>query len=170
MIRLRALEPEDLDLLYKWENDQTIWDTGSTIVPFSKYTLRTYIEQSMVQDIFSSRQLRLMIDIVDNNSLLTVGMIDLYDYEPIHKRAGIGILLDENYRKKGIAKQAVEALITFAKNNIPMHQLYCNIASKNIDSIALFTSVGFTQCGEKKQWLYQHNEWVDEWMFQKILD
>ena len=42
-IRLRALEPEDLDLLYKIENDMTLWNVGATNVPYSRYTLHDYI-------------------------------------------------------------------------------------------------------------------------------
>ena len=39
-IRLRALEPEDLDLLYAWENDTSLWEFGSTLVPYSRYVDR----------------------------------------------------------------------------------------------------------------------------------
>ena len=42
-IRLRALEPEDLDLLYKIENDMKLWNVGATNVPYSRYTLHDYI-------------------------------------------------------------------------------------------------------------------------------
>ena len=38
-IRLRAIEPEDLDLLYQIENDSSLWDVGTTNVPYSRYTL-----------------------------------------------------------------------------------------------------------------------------------
>lgn len=35
-IRLRALEPEDLELLYSWENNLSYWVISNTITPFSK--------------------------------------------------------------------------------------------------------------------------------------
>ena len=28
---LRALEPEDLELLYRWENDSELWEVGNTL-------------------------------------------------------------------------------------------------------------------------------------------
>ena len=39
-VKLRAVEPEDLKNLYKWENDSTLWNVSDTITPFSKYILK----------------------------------------------------------------------------------------------------------------------------------
>ena len=33
-LTLRAMEPEDIDLLYRIENDRSLWDVGSTNVPY----------------------------------------------------------------------------------------------------------------------------------------
>ena len=86
-ILLRALEPSDVDVLYRWENDTTIWGVSTTIAPFSKETLRRYIED--VQDIYEAKQLRLMI--ADKKSGNTIGTIDLFDFDAHNRRAGIGI-------------------------------------------------------------------------------
>ena len=43
---LRPLEPNDIDLLYEWENDTDIWRISNTLVPFSKNVLKQYIENS----------------------------------------------------------------------------------------------------------------------------
>ena len=63
-ILIRALEPEDLEYLYKWENDMDLWDVSDTLTPFSHFTLKKYIENAHV-DIYTSKQLRLMITRVD---------------------------------------------------------------------------------------------------------
>ena len=44
IIKLRALEPEDIDILYRWENDPKVWKVSGTVAPFSKYILRRFIE------------------------------------------------------------------------------------------------------------------------------
>ena len=44
IIRLRALEPEDLECLYQWENDMDLWEVSDTLTPFSLFTLKKYIE------------------------------------------------------------------------------------------------------------------------------
>ena len=45
-VRLRALEPEDLELLYRWENDPELWEVGNTLAPYSRYILKEYIAGS----------------------------------------------------------------------------------------------------------------------------
>ena len=82
-ILIRALEPEDLEYLYKWENDMDLWDVSDTLTPFSHFTLKKYIENAHV-DIYTSKQLRLMITRVDTQE--PIGLIDLYDFDPYHQR------------------------------------------------------------------------------------
>ena len=97
-IALRAIEPTDLDILYKWENDTTIWQTGCSIAPYSKKEIWDYIE-NYTTDIFKSNQLRLMITL--NESGEAIGTVDLYEFDYFNKRAGVGILIDEAYRHNG---------------------------------------------------------------------
>ena len=84
-IRLRAMEPEDLDVLYQIENNQKLWDVGTTNVPYSRYALQNYIV-SQTNDIFADRQLRLMIE---NEEGQTIGIIDIINFEPQHQRAEV---------------------------------------------------------------------------------
>ena len=59
-VRLRAMEPEDLEIMYAMENDPQTWDVTNFSVPYSKYVLRQYMENSQC-DMFADRQLRMMI-------------------------------------------------------------------------------------------------------------
>ncbi len=165
-IRLRALEPEDLELLYEWENDKAYWSISNTVAPFSRYTLKRYLENSH-KDIYETGQLRLMIDHIDDN--ITIGTIDLFDFDPFHKRAGIGILIaKEAYRRKGYASMSLTCLIKYCFKTLQLHQLYCNILSNNQESIDLFKNHGFEQIGIKKDWINTSGGYLDEHMFQLI--
>ena len=73
-VRLRALEPEDLELLYRWENDPELWEVGNTLAPYSRYILKEYIAGSD-RSIYESRQLRFMIEECDTGT--SVGIVDL---------------------------------------------------------------------------------------------
>ena len=68
-IRLRALEPEDLEWLYSVENDEELWQWGSSNVPYSRYSLKTYIAESR-HDIYADGQLRLVIETEDEHLVL----------------------------------------------------------------------------------------------------
>ena len=90
IIKLRALEVEDVDILYRWENDPNVWKVSGTMAPFSKYILRRFIEEQRY-DIFETRQMRLVIE--SKSSGKPVGTIDLFDIDPYNRRAGVGVLI-----------------------------------------------------------------------------
>jgi len=165
-IRLRALEPEDLELLYEWENNDSNWVISNTITPFSKYILKRYLENSH-KNIYETGQLRLMIDhIADKN---TIGTIDIFDFDPFHNRAGLGILIaDETYRRKGYASMSLTCLIEYCFKTLHLHQLYCNILANNAESMELFMKQGFIQTGQKKDWIKTSDNYFDEYFFQLI--
>ena len=165
-IKLRALEPEDLELLYEWENNDSYWVISNTVTPFSKYILKRYLENSH-KNIFETGQLRLMIEIVPQKK--TIGTIDLFDFDPFHMRAGLGILIADNAeRRKGYASMALKCLIDYCFKTLQLHQLYCNILANNCESMDLFKKQGFMQSGIKKDWVKTADGYLDEHMFQLI--
>ena len=108
-----------------------------------------------------------MIDHMEDK--LTIGTIDLFDFDPFHKRAGLGILIaNEAYRRKGYATMALKCLINYCFTTLQLHQLYCNILSNNSESIDLFKKQGFVQTGIKKEWISTSNGFLDEYLFQLI--
>lgn len=165
-IRLRALEPEDLELLYEWENDNSYWMISNTTTPFSKYTLKRYLKNSH-KNIYETGQLRLMVEISGEKK--TIGTIDIFDFDPFHKRAGIGILIaDDKERRKGYATMALKCLIEYCFKTLQLHQLYCNILANNCESIDLFRKLGFSEAGLKKDWIKTVEGYNDEYLFQLI--
>jgi diamine N-acetyltransferase len=165
-INLRALEPEDLELLYEWENNDSYWIISNTVTPFSKYTLKRYLENSH-KNIFETGQLRFMIDLIPDKK--TIGTIDIFDFDPFHKRAGLGILIaDEQERKKGYATMALRGLIRYCFSTLQLHQIYCNILSNNSESMELFKKLGFIEIGKKREWIKTNDGYLDEYMFQLL--
>lgn len=166
-IKLRAPEPEDLELLYSWENDPDIWQLGNTIQPFSKQTLRKYLE-SASRTIYEEGQLRLMIDRKPDSA--TIGTIDLFDFDPVNMRAGIGILIAKKEdRNRGYATMAIERLIEYSRTKLQLKQLWCNILEDNKASIKLFTGLDFKLVGIKQQWIRDGEEFKNELLFQLLL-
>lgn len=165
-IRLRALEPEDIDALMLWENDPQNWPLSGTLAPYSRQLLRQYIQHSDA-DIYQARQLRLMIDILPSQR--TVGTIDLFDFDPQHLRAGVGILIGApEDRKRGWGKEALQLLIHYSFYHLHLQQLYCTIGARNIPSHRLFTKLGFEQNGLQKCWIRRKDNFEDAFFYQLI--
>lgn len=166
-ISLRALEPSDIDILYQWENDTEVWEVSHTQTPFSRMVLEQYLSTAY-QDIYTTKQLRLVIEI---NSAIkkAIGCIDLFEFDPYHQRAGIGILIaDKNERKKNYASEALTVLIDYCFTTLNLNQLYCNITTDNAPSIHLFEKHGFEIIGVKKQWIRVGGVFKDELMLQLV--
>ena len=168
-LELRALEPDDVDLLYAWENDGQLWHLSNAVAPFSRFVLEQYV-MSSGQDIYSSKQLRLMIDKIDEGEPKTIGSIDIFDFDPANRRAGLGILIVKEERKRGYASEALEILMGYCFGVLHLHQLYCNITADNEASMKLFSKAGFKVAGLKKDWLHIRDSWVDEYLLQKVRD
>lgn len=149
-IYLRALEPEDLEAIYAVENKESLWSAGETIVPYSRFILKEYLA-NVHRDIFDVRQLRLAI-VVKESSEFT-GMVDIFDFDPHHLRAGLGVIVSaDEYRRKGYAFEAINLVVAYCKKHLKMHQLYANIEEDNKGSISLFEKAGFECIGVKKDW------------------
>ena len=165
-IYLRALEPEDLDFIYALENNESIWEVSNTQTPYSRFLIRQYLENAH-QDIYEAKQLRLAI--CHNETAETLGLIDIFDFDPKNNRAGVGLLIgSQANRSKGIGSEALELVINYSFQQLQVHQLYANIGSDNEISLQLFTKFGFQKIGIKKDWNKVQNCFKDELLFQLI--
>jgi diamine N-acetyltransferase len=165
-IFLRALEPEDLVFIYRIENDENIWEVSNTQTPYSKFLITQYLENAH-QDIYEAKQLRLAI--CKNENLEAIGLIDLFDFDPKNKRAGVGIIIQNNVdRNNGFGKEALGLMINYAFHQLQLHQLYANIGTENLPSLSLFTTFGFEKIGVKKDWNFTNNSFHNEILLQLI--
>ena len=166
-VLLRAVEPSDIDFIFQLENNTSVWHVSNTITPYSRYTIEQYVLNSD-QDIFTLKQLRLIIESADVVISNRIGTIDIFDFDPLHKRAGIGIIIIEEEQRKGYALEALKLVVEYCFKTLGLHQIYCNISAENQGSILLFEKMGFINCGVKKEWTFINNSWQDELIFQLI--
>lgn len=165
VVRLRAIEPEDLDMLYGIENDTKLWNVSVTSVPYSRYTLYDYIANSK-NDIYSDRQVRMM---VENGGGEVVGIVDLINFDPKHLRAEIGIVIKREYRNQGYAQAAISEICDYALNVLHLHQLYALVNRDNPHSLKLFEKTGFSVSSELKDWLFDGKNYHNAVLMQLFL-
>lgn len=161
---MRPLEITDVDVLCQWENDPDNLLPGNTMTPFSRFFLEQYILGAR-NNIYEDRQLRMVIEGPGGR---VVGLIDLFDFEPHHRRAAVGILIGKEYRRKGYASEALDLLIEYAGGVLGLKQLYATADAANNSSKTLFLKKGFVHTGTKKQWNLRGRRWVDEDLYQLV--
>ena len=165
-IELRPVEPEDLDLLLDWENNRENWEVSGTLLPFSRDLMRRYIENTYLS-IYQTGQLRLIIQLKDSGK--AIGTLDIFDFDPFHKRAGVGVLIaDASLRNNGLASESLALLKAYCFDHLDINQLFCNVLTDNKGSLKLFEKVGFAISGCKKEWVRGSKGFQDEYFLQLI--
>lgn len=162
--RLRAPEPEDLDCMMQFENTPTLWEVGNATGPYSRFHLKQYIESNK-NDIYVDGQLRLMIESPEK---VVVGIIDLFNFEPFHNRAEVGIVIATQHRALGIGKLSLLLLVDFCFSYLGMHQLYASIDVTNSACRRLFQKCGFKECAYLKDWMRTGKKYRDVVMVQRM--
>jgi diamine N-acetyltransferase len=162
-IKLRALESIDLEALFEIENDSNLWNISDTLAPFSRDLLSKYLEESG-KDIFEAKQLRLAIS--PNGSEELIGLVDLFQFEPHHRRAGLGIIVRKDKQLKGIATDAVELMTQYAFRFLGLHQVFAQVPANNPGSRRLFENKGFTLSGTLREWMKDKDGFTDVLIYQ----
>ena len=164
-VRLRAMEPEDLDMLYGIENDSEVWDVGENNVPYSRYILHDYIAHAQA-DIYVDRQVRMVIVNAEGTA---VGVVDVVNFSPTHRRAEVSIIIMKAHRHKGYGQAALLQVLAYAQHTLHLHQLYAVVGEGNAASEALFRKVGFVPQTSLADWLYDGRQYHSATLMQRIL-
>jgi len=163
-ITLRAIEPEDLDLLYQIENDRRLWSVSATNVPYSRYTLHEYIANSS-GDIYVDHQVRMMIE---NEYHQVVGIVDLVNFDPANRRAELGLIIEEPYRRLGYAQATIEAICDYAVGVLHLAQIFAFIDAGNLPCITLFRKLKWHESARLRKWLFDGADYHDAIVMQRL--
>lgn len=164
-VTLRAMEPADIDTILAWENDTREWTSATTAAPFSRRNIEDYV-LTYDADPFSARQLRLMVESEER----TVGAIDLFDFDPVNRRAGVGLVIDRRARGCGHAVRALALMSRYASCRLGIHQLWAVTAVENLPARGMLRKAGYTLSGTLRQWLRTPAGYADALFFQLLIE
>ena len=162
-ISLRMAEPEDAAQIYRWENDRNLWRVSETTSPVSLFQIEQFLLGNA--DLNANGQQRLMV-VLDGER--TIGSVDLFDYDPINSRVGIGVLIDVEYRGRGFATTAIRLCLDYLFNNLMVLQVHCIVDETNGESQRLFERLGFEKRGCRHDWIKTPQGYLDVVFYQKI--
>lgn len=156
-MNLRALEPEDLNMVYEIENDPSMWEVGNPAAPYSKYALRQYLAEEPT-DIIIRGSLRLVIETDEGKG---VGLMDILNYSPTDRSAEIGIAIRKECRGCGLGLQALARVEAYCRDILNLCQLYARVGAGNHASKKLFKDAGFETVATLPRWHYVRGSYED---------
>ena len=164
-ITLRALEPTDLDLLYEWENEASLWVASSCIAPYSRQMLWKYLQENS-NDIYQTHELRLVATLAESGQ--AIGIVDFTNFDPLNNRAELGLLIAPPFQGKGLGRHTLDIATRYALECIGLRQLYVFIAHDNVACLSLFAEAGFELAGVLKSWQKRGHHYHDVHLLQCI--
>jgi diamine N-acetyltransferase len=163
-ISIRHAALQDVDAIFQWENNEDHWFVSNTQIPFTREQIVQFIQ--FENDIYGANQTRFMIFDANDSP---VGCIDLFEYDPVNMRVGVGVLIDPKFRGKGYGKAAISLVMEYCVEELRVHQLYAEVLEDNKASQVIFEDMGFVQSGLKKQWMWDGEKFVDQIFYQRLL-
>ena len=143
-ITLRSLESYDIDWLLLVENNTENWKVSGTTKAFTRETITSYVALAQ-ENISTALQYRFVIE----RENIRVGLIDLFDYDSINNKVGVGILVLTKFQNTGVGDSALRLLMEYCVNQLKIELVYANIAETNIPSIRLFKNNEFILTPQK---------------------
>ena len=157
LVRLRAMEPEDLEDAYKWVNDRevTLWLT-SLRYPVSRKDEQKWIDDAPTN---SFGDVRLAIETKDGKH---IGGINLHRVNPEDRKAGLGIMIGEkDHWSNGYGTDAIKTLLSFAFDEMNLHRVWLHVFADNERAMACYQKCGFREEGRLRQEVYQDGRYYD---------
>ncbi|PID90817.1 MAG: hypothetical protein CSA97_00940 [Bacteroidetes bacterium] len=146
-IALRALEPEDLEYLYTYENAPERYREGTVVYPVSRYQLRAFVENGGGD----GEQLRLIGYRPGDDS--QVGCLDFFRMDRVQRTGYLGIGIFPPYlRGKGYGCTLLQAGLNYGFGVLGLRAIAVEVMARNTVALALFEGEGFERVGLLPQW------------------
>ncbi len=157
LVRLRAVEPEDLDNAYKWANDREVtrWLTSP------RYPVSRKAEQQGIDDAPTNSfgDVRLAIETNDGKH---IGGINLHRINPEDRKASLGIMIGEKDQwSNGYGTDAIMTLLGFAFDEMNLHRVLLHAFADNERAIGCYQRCGFRAEVRLRQEVYQNGRYYD---------
>ncbi|GAB1354882.1 GNAT family protein [Erysipelotrichia bacterium] len=106
---------------------------------------------------------------IADNALIGRVALHSVDYG-IQRSAGLSYWLDEAHTGKGLIREALATLVSFAFEEACLHRVWLNISVENQPSLAVARRLGFKKEGTLRQSLFINGAWRDSQLFSLLED
>lgn len=145
-IRLRAVEPEDADLLYDVESDSSQWKANGMMAPLSRHLLLQYA-LSYTASPEKEGQLRLIAEASENDIPFVVGVVDIFEIDTVNGNASVAIYIIPKYRNSGYGTLCLEIISRYCLHILNLNVIIARISEVNPASRRMFEKASFVMSG-----------------------
>jgi RimJ/RimL family protein N-acetyltransferase len=148
-IRLRAIERDDLDMLFRWWNDPELWVLiGSRKRISGRDELESWYEGELEKT--SPQEGRTFA--IDDESGEVVGTAWYGPYEAGDRQSTVGLYIGpEAKRGQGLGTEALRTLLRYLFDELGLHKARLFVQDENDAAIALYRKLGFAEEGRLRE-------------------
>jgi len=160
LVRLRALEPDDLERCYRWLNDREV----TRFIEGGRYPLSTAQEREWLENATRGRHgfsdVPLAIETKEGG--VHIGNAGLHQGSPEHRTAKLGIVIGEKeYWSKSYGTDTVRTLLRFAFEQMNLNRVELGTFDFNERAQACYRKCGFVEEGRRREDRYIDGRYHD---------
>jgi RimJ/RimL family protein N-acetyltransferase len=158
-IRLRAIEPADLERFVEWFNDPEVTHHLMRFLPMSMQAEQEWFERLQKQE-EESRPLAL--DAKEGDRWVHIGACGLHGIDWRVRRAELGIAIgDKRYWNRGFGSDAVRTLLRHGFATLNLHRVYLYVFEDNERALKIYQRQGFQEEGRLRDHSYRKGSYRD---------
>ena len=157
LVRLRPLEPADLEREYRWINDREV-----TRYLAARYPISMAQEERWLRELAPNDFAHGVVLAIETKDGAHIGNIDLHSGRPEDRKAGLGIMIGEKaYWGKGYGTDAIITLLRFAFHEMNLNRVWLHAFEFNERAIACYKKCGFREEGRLRQHYFGEGRFWD---------
>lgn len=167
-IFLRALEPEDYDVIHKWRQQE---DVNEMIGGNKYYSSKERDKQwTMKKSVDDSNGIYLAICLSENSDM--IGYCSIISIDLRNQKADLGgtIIGDAMHRGKGYGKEAQQLLLQYCFNEFPLHKVYGYALEEHHVTHRMMISLGFKVDGVLRDEVFKNGAFKSYTIFSILRD
>lgn len=161
---IRPVLPEDIEAIFAYRSDPDI-NRFLTHRPktFDEVAERIAVQPKLINEPNTWFQLVL----IERESGTLIGDIGLHFLEAkgTKQQVELGYTLRKESHGKGLATEALKAVINYLFHDLDKHRIVASIDPENEPSLKLVERLGFRKEAHFVKSLFLHGEWVDDVVF-----
>ncbi len=158
-VHLRALERDDIQLLWKWDNDHEVqyFMANPPAAASLDYEARRY------DDLTTNPTKRAFIIETKETPHRAIGLIDYYDLSVRNQNCWVSIMIGEKeFWGQGYGTDAMRAMLDYLFNQMHLHKVRLWAVGHNERATASYRKCGFQVEGISKESVSSEGRWYDE--------